>query len=73
MSSDVIDNANDLAAQLTDAYVAHQRAQNVRLPYIGECHNCGEPTPDGVNFCDTDCRDDWDKRQRAKRRSHGRF
>lgn len=69
MSSDVIDDANDLAAQLTDAYITHQRAQNVRLRYIGECHNCGEPTPEGVNFCDTDCRDDYQRRTDAHRRN----
>lgn len=69
MSSDVIDDANDLAAQLTDAYIAHQRAQNVRLRYIGECHNCGEPTPAGVNFCDTDCRDDYQRWTDAHRRN----
>ena len=63
--------ACDLDAQLTAGYVAHQRAQNVALPYTGECYNCGDPTPASVNFCDADCRDDWDKRQSAQRRNRG--
>lgn len=72
MSSDVIDNANDLAAQLTDAYVAHARAQNRPLPHTGECYNCTEPiTQAQGNFCDAECRDDWQKRTDAQRRNNG--
>lgn len=31
----------------------------------GVCHNCGESICDGTLFCDTDCRDDWERTQRA--------
>lgn len=67
--TDIIDMANDLADQLTSAYVAHERKQNPRLPFIGQCYNCDAPTPHGHNFCDADCRDDWQKRQTAQKRS----
>ena len=29
----------------------------------GHCHNCGEMI-EGDAFCDVDCRDDWQARQR---------
>ena len=67
--TDIIDLANDLAGQLTAAYVAHERSQNPRLPYTGQCYNCDAPMPDGRNFCDADCRDDWQKRRAAQQRS----
>ena len=67
--SDIIDQANDLADQLTTAYIAHERQQNQRLTHTGQCYNCDAPTPQGRNFCDADCRDDWQKRQAAQQRS----
>ena len=66
--TDIIDMANDLADQLTSAYVAHERQQNPLLTYTGQCYNCDAPTPAGHNFCDADCRDDWQKRQDAEQR-----
>ena len=67
--SDIIDQANDLTEQLTTAYVAYQRSKNHALPYVGQCYNCHAATPDGHNFCDADCRDDWQKRRRAQQRN----
>ena len=37
------------------------------LPAIGQCHNCQASLPQGVRFCDCDCRNDYDARQRAER------
>lgn len=34
------------------------------LPFTGECHNCSEPLPLQTRFCDSDCRDDYEKRTR---------
>lgn len=42
--------------------------QPTALPCIGECHNCGEGLEPGHRFCDSDCRDDFEKIQRS--RSH---
>ncbi|TFW71523.1 hypothetical protein C3Y98_05345 [Methylotenera oryzisoli] len=33
----------------------------------GKCRNCWEPVGEQVLFCDADCRDDYDKRQKAKK------
>ena len=27
----------------------------------GFCLNCGEPLPPGQRWCDSDCRDDWER------------
>ena len=67
--TDIIDMANDLVDRLTAAYVAYERDQAPRLTYTGQCYNCDAPTPHGHNFCDADCRDDWQKRQAAQKRS----
>lgn len=32
----------------------------------GTCHNCGDVI-EAAAFCDADCRDDWQARQRAGR------
>jgi len=29
--------------------------------HTGECFNCGEPLAAPMRWCDTDCRDDWEK------------
>jgi hypothetical protein len=31
----------------------------------GTCHNCGEPIAPDTIFCDLDCREDYERRQRA--------
>jgi len=36
------------------------------LPYIGQCYNCDELLPPGNRFCDADCRDDHQKRERSR-------
>lgn len=30
----------------------------------GECHNCGESLAGDLRFCDADCRDDFERRQK---------
>ena len=37
------------------------------LPFIGSCHNCGESLLSPLRFCDADCRDDWEARERSRR------
>ncbi|MDR2208850.1 MAG: DUF2116 family Zn-ribbon domain-containing protein [Azoarcus sp.] len=45
-----------------------------RLPdgpaVTGRCHWCGDPLPPGKRWCDSDCRDDWERAQRAQK-NHG--
>lgn len=46
-------------------------ALKVRAPEVpiatGQCLSCEKPLPDGVRWCDADCRDDWQLDQRAGR------
>lgn len=39
------------------------------LPYTGRCHNCGEVTGNDMRFCDADCRDDFERRERIKKQT----
>ncbi len=34
------------------------------LPKIGKCYNCNEVVKQNANFCDVDCRLDFEKRTR---------
>jgi predicted nucleic acid-binding Zn ribbon protein len=46
--------------------MAHAR----RIPQLetdGRCHYCDEDVAHGALFCNTDCRDDYQKEQEAKR------
>ena len=39
-------------------------ASRPRLLPAGGCHNCGEPVNASACFCDSDCRDDYERRER---------
>lgn len=34
---------------------------------VGFCYNCDEPIFNGGCFCDADCRDDYERREKVKR------
>ena len=58
----------DVATEQRDALLANQiqnhRLQNAKrtcLP-VGICYNCEASVPEGVSFCDSDCRDDHQRR-----------
>jgi hypothetical protein len=36
------------------------------LAYVGQCYSCGEGTPAGNNFCDSDCRADYERIKRME-------
>lgn len=59
--TDIIDAANDRAQSDLDANIKAARAVGSALPETGFCHNCTDPIEAG-KFCDSDCRDDWQKR-----------
>lgn len=37
----------------------------------GRCHFCDAPVAPGLPFCDSECRDDWQKHMDALRRNRG--
>lgn len=59
--TDFFDRAAALELQQREDALANQKLFEA-LPYIGECHNCREPLPDPLRFCDKYCRDDFDMR-----------
>jgi len=36
--------------------------RKAELPKIGQCYNCGEGVKANANFCDCDCRLDYERR-----------
>lgn len=58
------DRAQQLDAENTEHAIAAARAAvPKKLEPCGHCYNCTEPVPDGLTFCDADCRDDYDLRK----------
>jgi predicted nucleic acid-binding Zn ribbon protein len=65
---DVFDQATEMEERDRDAAIAAQRNKTAVLPDIGHCHSCEEPRSDGRRFCDADCRDDYDREQKHRKR-----
>lgn len=61
--ADIIDQANE--QELLQISVALASRKTTSLPFVGACHNCDETLGAG-GFCDSDCRDDWEKEQKMK-------
>lgn len=59
---DEFDRAQQLEEAEREAAIRAQQAK-LRMVACGACHNCNEPLPPGMLFCDRDCRDDYEKRQ----------
>jgi RNA polymerase-binding transcription factor DksA len=62
----------DLAQQQQErmAFVLEKYGKNifrVAPEATGFCLSCGEPLPDGRRWCNADCRDDWERRDRLFR------
>lgn len=63
MSADQIDDGSETAEFLLQ--VALNNAGKYKfLPFVGRCYNCESRLSDS-NFCDSDCRDDYEKRNKA--------
>lgn len=65
--SDIIDMANERADQHLALSLQAARVPTCVLPATGYCHNCGEDVArEDWRFCDTECRNDWQKRNPGK-------
>jgi hypothetical protein len=65
---DVADRAEWRIAKDIEVAMAHAR----RIPHLeadGRCHYCDDDVAHGALFCNTDCRDDYQKEQEALRRA----
>lgn len=63
---DDADIASDKSQALNDELIANVRRQAIaaRLPHNGKCYYCAEDVVAPKAFCDTDCRDDYDREKR---------
>jgi hypothetical protein len=57
--ADEVDMAHEIEAERINRLLANRTRKT--LPFIGMCHNCLEPLSE-AQFCDADCRDDYEKR-----------
>jgi len=64
--ADVIDIACDCEQLDRDLALASARRSEPQLPAVGQCYNCLERLPDGVRFCDCDCRNDYANRKHCE-------
>lgn len=70
MDERFIEQAQELQDMLVaNAIASAAQAVEKRLPWIGCCHYCETPLPQDVNFCDADCRRDYEDLQAAMKRA----
>lgn len=65
MKGDIVDQANSLAEDFTQAAIDAARG-NAKIVILNHCRYCGEDTP-GRNFCNVECRDDYEEEQKWRR------
>lgn len=67
--TDQIDQAQEHEQMRRDIALREQAAKP-KMPFTGQCHNCEAPIKAGC-FCDADCRDDYEQREKLKGRHAG--
>lgn len=65
--TDLYDQATAREEEDRERAIARARSLAAALPFVGCCYNCDALVPDGHRFCDTDCRDDWQRRHEVTR------
>lgn len=67
---DIIDQANDAADLFLRSALSKRQRNVTHTDGIGLCLNCGADVEDTrKRWCDADCRDDWQKEQKARGRA----
>lgn len=66
---DDADRASDREDIARAAAVEAVRARIERLPSLGYCYYCGEALRAGKRFCDSDCRDDYERQEKMRSRT----
>ncbi len=64
-----MDDADRADAELEAMLAAGLSRRSPSLKPCMACHNCSDDVAEGVLFCSSECRDDWEKRNAARRRS----
>lgn len=63
--TDIIDKGNEAAEMFLRASLSPRKLNEPVAD--GKCHNCEALLPQGVRWCDADCRADWQKHERANK------
>jgi hypothetical protein len=63
--ADEVDNANDMSEMLLQNAIKQKSLLFVTEP-TGYCFNCEEPVEGSKKFCNSECCEDWEYRQRRK-------
>lgn len=63
--ADIADLANEQVAKIEELAMRKFQAEKVKLKaaHTGFCLNCDEAVDPPKRWCDTDCRDDWERRK----------
>lgn len=64
--SDYADRSDTRIAQIVEQGLDQVRRAS-RMAATGNCHFCDEEVTPGNLFCDIDCRDDFERENRARR------
>ena len=68
--ADDVDRGNDQAEMRLQACIeTARRMAGHNLKPVGECYNCLEPVGEDRAFCGPECREDYDRRDAARRRT----
>lgn len=68
MSEVNFDRASEVEMLMLEQALEAQKRKAVYLKPNGHCKWCREPVAEGLNFCDEDCRDDYDADMKRKQR-----
>lgn len=67
--TDDADRADDYIEAERQRQIAAARAEAHQQPPAGRCRFCDEELDPWESYCDSDCRDDFEREQAAKRRN----
>jgi hypothetical protein len=67
------DQASEIEELFLSVSLANSRNQSVDSPKAkGACLNCEDKLAPPLRWCDSDCRDDWQRLENSKRHASGR-
>lgn len=62
--TDIYDQATEREERDRELAIKVAATPVLQMPFTGYCYNCEELISQHKHFCDADCRDDWQLRQK---------
>lgn len=68
---DPLDTANEVVEHFTQRSIDNvlKNSGYKEMPFKGVCYNCQDPLERPHRFCDEYCLEDWEHREKAKKRN----